>query len=284
MDALKVKEISKRFGKKEVLKGIDFELKTDKIYGLLGRSGAGKSTLLNIMNNRLLPTNGTVLLDGEVVFENDSKLKRLFLANDRSLFPKEMKVKEAFKAASSFVEDFDEEECQRLCQLFDLNLKSKIVKLSTGYHSVFKFILALSMPASFVFLDEPVLGLDAVHRELFYEQLLAAYEKRPRTFVISTHLIEEVGHLIEEALILHHGKIVANGNVEELLADAFSVTGEASLVEETVKGFDVMGSENLGGLKTVYVKKGNLEMDSRLTVQPLDLQKYFVWLTRGGKS
>ena len=80
--------------------------------------------------------------------------------------------------------------------------------LSTGYKSIFKLVLALSVNVPYLFLDEPVLGLDANHREMFYRILLEKYIEEPFTIVISTHLIEEVASVIEHVVILKDGKIV----------------------------------------------------------------------------
>lgn len=74
--------------------------------------------------------------------------------------------------------------------------------MSTGYQSIFKNIMALSVNVPYVFLDEPVLGLDAYHRELFYRLLIEKYAQNPFTVVISTHLIEEVTNIVEHVIII----------------------------------------------------------------------------------
>ena len=86
--------------------------------------------------------------------------------------------------------------------MFGLNTKKKVRTLSTGYKSIFKLVLALSVNVPYLFLDEPVLGLDANHREMFYRILLEKYIEEPFTIVISTHLIEEVASVIEHVVIL----------------------------------------------------------------------------------
>ncbi|MCL1948938.1 MAG: ABC transporter ATP-binding protein [Turicibacter sp.] len=282
---LKVENVQKRFGKKVVLSGVNLEFGENRIYGLLGRNGAGKSTLLNIINNRLQAGSGTVTLDEEPVFENDRCLSQLFLVNDKNLFPKEMKVKKAFALAQKFYPGFDKEECQRLSELFELNTKAKIAKLSTGYQSIFRVILAICMPVRFVFLDEPVLGLDATHRDLFYTVLLENYGRNPRTIVLSTHLIEEVAHLVEGVFILHNHKILMGGPVEDLLGNSFAITGDTQVVDKLYPEFQVIGEESLGNVKTLYVTgvaPDKLAVIPGIAVQPLNLQKLFVELTKQG--
>jgi len=280
--SLKVSGIQKRFGKNVVLKDVNFELEEGRIYGLLGRNGAGKSTLLNIINNRLIADSGEVTLHGKIVFEEQNQLRQLFLMNDKNLFPSGMKVKGAFAFAKRLYPDFDESDCQRLVETFELDVKMPISKLSTGYLSIFKLILGLCMPVKFLFLDEPVLGLDASYRDLFYAELMASYEKKPRTIVLSTHLIEEVSHLIEHVLILHRQRIEVDSKVEELLEGAFMVTGSKEAVQKAVSGLNVIGTETMGNFETAYVMDVRDMTWSGVTVQKVDLQKLFVWLMKGG--
>ena len=87
--------------------------------------------------------------------------------------------------------------------------------------------MALNVNANYIFLDEPTLGLDANHRELFYQELMRTYEERPRTFVISTHLISEVQQLLEDVIILDHATIIKNEAVTDLLANAYEISGPA---------------------------------------------------------
>ena len=108
--------------------------------------------------------------------------------------------------------------------------------LSTGYKSIFKLILALSVNVPYLFLDEPVLGLDANHREMFYRILLEKYIEEPFTIVISTHLIEEVASVIEHVVILKDGKIVKNCATEELLAGGYRISGKKEMVDHMEPG------------------------------------------------
>ena len=154
-------------------------------------------------------------------------------------------------------------------------------KLSTGYSSIFKIVVALSTNAPYVLLDEPVLGLDANHRDLFYKTLLARYAERPFTAVISTHLIEEISHLIEDVVILHHGQVLAQGPREELLAGGYTVSGPKGLVEEYIRGKRLLGVDTLGGLLSAHLQghPDRAALPQGLELSPLDLQKLFVLMT-----
>ena len=202
MKGIEVKNISKSFKDTQALRNVTLTFEAEKIYGLLGRNGAGKSTLLNIISNRKYPNEGYVSVDGVPSAENDEALRKMFLINEMNLYPESMKVKDAFKVTKTFYPSFDEANALKLSEMFELNIKKKIKSLSTGYQSIFRNILALSVNVPYVFFDEPVLGLDAYHRDLFYRLLIEKYSEEPFTAVISTHLIEEVANVIEEVIII----------------------------------------------------------------------------------
>ncbi len=132
----------------------------------------------------------------------------------------------------------------------------------------------------YVLLDEPVLGLDAGHRELFYRELLDSYGKNPRTIVLSTHLIEEAASLLEEVIILHEGKILCHKTCEELLRCGYTISGRQSEVDEFLKGKQVLSEQSIGGLKSAVVY-GTPERDlpTTLEIGRMDLQKLFVAMT-----
>lgn len=280
--AIQMQNISKDFGQVRALKGVNAVFGENRIYGLLGRNGAGKSTLLNILTNRIFPDEGAVLVDGENALENDRAQSKIFLMSETALHPDGMRVNGAFRWAKAFYPGFDREYAEKLLADFGLAPKSKISGLSTGYRSIFKLILALSVNVPYMLLDEPVLGLDANHRELFYKRLLEKYAETPFTVVLSTHLIEEVANLVEDVVIIKDGEILRQESRETLLAGGYTVSGGAAAVEAYIQGKNVLGVDVLGGLRTAYVqgvpeKDGEAAKD--LEFGPMDLQKLFIQLT-----
>lgn len=281
MNAISVKNISKKFGEVTALKNVNVSFEQNKIYGLLGRNGAGKSTLLNIITNRIFPTDGEILVDDEKSKENDNALGKIFCMSEKNLYHDTVKIKNIFKWTKMFYPEFDNEYALSLAQLFGLNINKKIRTLSTGYNSIFKLILALSVNVPYILLDEPVLGLDANHRELFYKVLLENYSEKPKTIIISTHLIEEVADLIEQVIIVKQGEIILDKPAEEVLQMGYCVSGNASEVDNYLKGKEPLSVETLGGLKSACLlgdaKKSDIPKE--LNVTKLDLQKLFIQLT-----
>lgn len=281
MSMLEVSHVSKSYGSKSVIADVNLAFEENKIYGLLGRNGAGKSTLLNIITDRIFPSSGEVKIDSENVADNDSKLGLMYLMSEVDLYPNGAKLTQIVKDSELIYGGFNHKLADKMIAEFKIDMGQKFGKLSTGYNSIFKLILALCLPVKFVILDEPVLGLDANHRELFYTELLDSYADNPRTFILSTHLIEEVANIISDVIILDQGRIILNQPVEDVLAKTHSVVGQKNEVEEYTKGLNVVGHDDMGNIRANYVY-GDLD-DRRLpdTVQlsNFDLQKLFVFLT-----
>lgn len=133
----------------------------------------------------------------------------------------------------------------------------------------------------YLLLDEPVLGLDANHHELFYKLLLDDYLEKQRTVIIATHLIEEVANLVEQVTIVDRGRVLLASSAEELRASGYSVSGRTADVAAYCAGMEVLDVEELGGLSVAYVqgKPDAARLNERLDVAPLNLQKLFVKLT-----
>lgn len=275
-------QISKKYGKQEVLTDISLKLKPNTIYGLLGRNGAGKSTLLNILTNRIPATSGKVLIDGQPNLNNDDALGKIYLMSEPNLYPTRAKVFQIFRETANFYTGFDFELAHQLTNKFGLNESLRFGKLSTGYRSILKDIIALCVDADIILLDEPTLGLDANHRELFYQELVETYADRPRTFVISTHLIEEIAGMVENVLLIKDGRLVLDDTTESLLARSYSVTGPEEKVREYTAGLNVIGHDSLGKLRSDYVfgkLDENRVLPDTVSVEKIDLQKLFINLT-----
>lgn len=279
--SIEIKNISKSFGNTRALDNVNISLGDNKIYGLLGRNGAGKTTLLNIITNRIFADSGEVLLDGIPTGENDKALQKIYMMGEKDYYPLTMKIKDIFYWTKNFYPDFDIEYAKKLADIFELNINKNVKSLSTGYNSIFKVIIALSVNTPYVLLDESVLGLDANHRDVFYKLLIEKYSNSPGTFVISTHLIEEVSNVIEDVIIIKNGTIIKNESREDLLSQGYTISGKASSVDSYVVDKNVIGIETIGGLKSAYIlgsiNKETIPAD--LEVTKLDLQKLFVQLT-----
>jgi ABC-2 type transport system ATP-binding protein len=281
MSVIEVKNITKQYGATVALNNVSLKFEENKIYGLLGRNGAGKSTLINLVTNKIFPTSGEVLLDGENVLENDRALAKIYCMNEINLYPDTMRIKEVFKWSREFYPGMDTEYAMRLADKFQLNLKKKVKELSTGYASIYKIIVALSCNAPVLLLDEPVLGLDANFRDLFYRELIENYSLHPRTVVVSTHLIEEAADVIENVIIIKNGQIILTDTAANLLQSGYTATGAAGAVDAFMQGKNVLGTDMLGGIKSAYIlgALNQSEVPPGIEVTRMKLQNLFIQLT-----
>jgi ABC-2 type transport system ATP-binding protein len=285
MSIIEVKNVSKNFGKTEALKNVSVTFEPEKIYGLLGRNGAGKTTLLNIITNKIFADTGEVLVDGEKAEENDRAQAKIYFMTEKNVHPWDMKVRNGFRWAHEFNPNFNMEYAQTLAGKFKLDTGKKIKNLSSGYNSIFKSILALASGLPVIVFDEPVLGLDAAHRELFYRELLAYYSEHPKTVVIATHLIDEVAEVLEQVVILKDGKLILAKPVESVLELAYSVSGDGASVDQYTKSKNTIREETIGKFKvaTIYQKRENGDrariQELGLETTPARLQEVFISLT-----
>jgi len=285
MSTIEIRNVSKNFNKTVALENVSLTLEPNKIYGLMGRNGAGKTTLLNIITNKLFASCGEVLIDGESAVENDSAQVKIFSMSQKNSYPVNMKVKEAIKWTNEFYPNFNPEYACQLAVKFKLDIDKKMKDLSTGYNSIFTFILALASGASVILFDEPVLGVDANNRELFYKELIANYIGKPKTIVVSTHLIDEISDVLEEIIIINDGEIVLSEPVDKVLSLGYTVSGNKQSVEKYTSGKNIIREQILGNLKmtTIYQncddKDKQLIKELGLKITTVKLQELIISLT-----
>lgn len=269
--------LTRKFGDTTALNRVNLCLDEPKIYGLLGRNGAGKTTLLRLITNYIQPTEGSITLDEQNVWENEKAQHQIFLVTETSYFA-EMNANNLIQLMSEIYPSFDKQQCLDYAKRFELDLNKKYTALSTGYKSVLRAVLSLSVHTPFLFLDEPTLGMDAFHRELFYKLLIESYSESPSCILLSSHLISEVEGLLENVIILDHGKVLIDESSEQLLAQGYCVSGRISDVDDYCSGKNVIGSSVVGGLKTTAVLGEREQVPDTLEVTGLSLQQLFVQL------
>jgi len=289
-EILKAEGLCKSYGRNEVLHGLDLELLPGKIYGLIGRNGAGKTTLLSILTAQNTWDSGTVTYGGEPVWEDQKVLNQMCFSRElqsRLFFgPNNLKVRHYLDAAAIYCPNWDEEYARRLLEEFKLEPKKKISQLSKGQTSMVAILIALASRAPVTLLDEPMSGLDVVMRERSYRLLLEDFAQTGRTFVISTHIIEEAASVFERVIVLDEGRVLEDAPTEELVGQFRFVSGPEDAVDEACRGVEVLSVRRLGRRKTAAVRGGAVQLAALerdgLDVVPMDLQDVFVALCGHG--
>ncbi len=279
---LQVEDLCFRYGRYEALSHLNFSLKGGHLVGLLGRNGAGKSTLINILLSILRPTSGRALIAGVPPRERPAPLKRLCVVREKALYPPSIRVGQALAACRDLYPNWDAQYEEKLLTLFELNPRKRARQLSRGMESALGLVIGLCSRAPLTIFDEPSLGLDAVARENFYEQLRLDMAAHPRTVIISTHLIDEAAALFDEVLIVNRGRLLIHSRVEDLLPTAVTLSGEESAVRRAAQGHEILHESALNGVCQISVRCAPREQFEGVTAEPLPLQKLFVYLTEGG--
>ncbi|MEI5906814.1 ABC transporter ATP-binding protein [Bacillus spongiae] len=248
-----VSDVCKTFGKHAALKNVNVSFKENTIYGLLGKNGAGKTTLMQLIAGHTLPTSGEILINGQSPFNNRRVLQDVCFINESSNFKRRLKVKDVLKISSLFYPNWSQNTANRLMEEFQLKPNVNARGLSKGMESALGIIIGLASRAKMTILDEPYIGLDASARYTFYDLLLEEFERYPRTFILSTHLIDEVSRLFEEVVVLKDGKILFQEGADALIQKSIKVSGAREKVDTFIKGKNVIDEKEIMGIKTALV-------------------------------
>ena len=276
--AIELRGVTKRYGATTALDNVSVKFGGGIVYGLLGANGAGKTTMMNLITNRIWADEGEITIDGESAPGNDRALGKVYMMAEANLFPDSMKVDGALKLTKSYYPTFDMDYAMSVAEKFALPTKKKVKALSTGYASIFRLTLALSVNCPYVIFDEPVLGLDAQHRDLFYRLLMEKCAEGEQTVILSTHLIQEAAKLIGHAVIIKNGRILRDADADELSGAAYQVSGPAAAVDNYLRGRHVLSVNSLGGLKTACVEGAPDGAPAGRVLSGMDLQDYFISL------
>lgn len=284
---LKAEGLCKSYGRTEVLHNLDLTIEPGKIYGLIGRNGAGKTTLLGILTAQNTKDSGEVTYDGQPVWENQEALNHICFSRELqpTLFsgPNNLKIKHYLRSAAIYYPNWDGEYAQQLLEEFKLEPKKKISQLSKGQMSMVTILIALASRAPITILDEPAAGLDVVMRERFYQLLLDDFAQTGRTFLVSTHIIEEAASVFERVIILDEGKIIENAETDELVNEFRYISGHQEEVDRACQGLEVLTTRETGRHKSCGVRGGAAQAEQfDVDIAPMNLQNVFVALCGHG--
>ncbi len=257
---LEVKNLSKSFGKKEVLHGLNIEF--DKgIYGLLGPNGAGKTTLMNIIVNLLKPTDGEVLFDGVNVADRKSQfISKLGFLPQYPGYYKNYSAVEFLQYISALkgIKGSNKKQIDELLEFVNLT-EDKNRKIGTFSGGMLRRVgLAQTLLGSpeVIILDEPTAGLDPIER-IRLRNLLSEIAVN-RTVIIATHIVPDIEYIANNIVIMFGGKVVANHSPERLIGETsgkvWSVKTDIKTAEEYIAKYKVSNiyqTENVYDLRIV---------------------------------
>ena len=284
MKAIECKQVFKAFGENKVLRDVTFSIESGKIYALLGRNGAGKTTLMNCLCTLFIQDSGEIRLLEEVNYENEKVLSEICFMSDFIAEFEIKKVKQILKYASCFYERWDTALMEKLLNFFEIDRKQLYSALSKGKKTLVSIIIGLCSGCKIVLFDEIYSGLDAVARQQFYKILLEEQEKNPRTFIVSTHLIEEMTEVFDGVVIMDEGRILLNEEMEEIYEKSIKCVGRTEKVE-CFKGKNLLYQKNMGTISEFDFYDTFTEAEQRelteegFSFQSLSLQELFIACT-----
>lgn len=283
---IKINNISKTYGNKLVLDNINLEITEGKIYGLIGRNGAGKTTLMKILSDQIINYQGEIYYkDTNILLSNQLKKNLIYIGEDFLTYNlKEKKLIKTVNYIKKLYPKFNQERFDELSALFKIDLLAKYKKLSYGNQSLFRNIIALSLKAQFLLLDEPSTGLDEINRDLFYKKLIEYQEIDNSTIIISSHILSDIEKIVTNLIIINDGKIIVNDPIEELLEKALLITTN----EENLSFFEsknIIKKSNIGKQIILYVYDNFTDDDLRkirevAEINRLNLKELFLALTK----
>ena len=210
------KGMSKSFGSKRVLKGLDFELETGRVIGLMGPNGAGKTTLIKTLMNIYPLNGGQVEICGETLGTHTRRFIS-YMPDKNHLF-RWMRVRDAMLYYRDMFADFDLNRARELCDFLKVDENEAVRKLSKGSVERALIMLTLSRRASLYLLDEPIGGIDPLGRNKILKSILAGLNESSTT-LISTHLVKDVEMLVDEVLFINEGQFIYSGSAETIRAE-----------------------------------------------------------------
>lgn len=284
MFAVECIEVTKGFAGKKVLDGVSFSLEQGGIYALLGRNGAGKTTLLNCICTKYLPDSGKICVLGEEVYENESVLNQICFMSDSMDAFETKKARYILYYAEQFYKDWNKELEQELLEFFEIDVKVVYGRMSKGQKTLIGIIIGLCSGCEVVLFDEIYSGLDATARQNFYKILLEEQERQQRTFILSTHLIEEMTRLFDQVMILDAGQVLLNEDMETIHGKSYKCVGRADM-ENCLEGKKILCKKQMEtvteyDIYDVISGEEQRQLEAKgFTFSPLPLQDLFMAFT-----
>ena len=211
---LEVKNVSKKYNKKEVLSDVSINIKKGEIHGLIGENSAGKTTLIKCLVGIYKPDNGDILFEGESVYENSKAKERIGYVADYNEYINIYSINKIVKMFRNFYPNFSIERFDELNEIFKLNKKVTISNLSKGQKMRLAFMLSIAITPDYLILDEPTSALDPKIRNEFYELLKELNETLKVTIVLISHDIGTIGKYASRLIYLDK-TLVFDGTFDE---------------------------------------------------------------------
>ena len=284
---IEVKGLTKHFGNFKALDSLDLHVKEGSVYGLLGPNGAGKTTLIKHLMGIYRQDSGTVLVQGEPVYENPNMKSSIGYISDDLYFFSQYTIDEMADFYASVYPQWSWERYKLLKQVFPIDSKRRITRLSKGMQKQVAFWLSICTIPRLMILDEPVDGLDPVMRKKVWNLVLQDVAEYKTTVLVSSHNLRELEDVCDHVGILHNGKIVVERELDNIKSDIhkLQIAFSGEVPKDFLSDEEVLHASKNGSVLLMIVKG---ERDRLLTkvqnhnpvildLLPLTLEEIFIY-------
>lgn len=291
---LEVKDIYKSYNKTEVLHGISLEVKPGEIHGLIGENSAGKTTLIKCITGIYKANKGSILIDGEEVYDNPKAKSVLGYVADSGEYIGFYSIIRMVKTYQNFYPQFDMEKFNYLNEIFELPLQKTIHSLSKGQKMRLAIMLEIAKKPKYLILDEPTSGLDPVAKEAFYKILIKEAEENEIGVLISSHNLSGLEKICDSVTMIHEGKVDKQMSMEGMkgVLTKLNAVFEGGAAPALYNRKDILRISNVGSIYTLVIKDYDENTEKELKeigaslIEPVNigLEELFVTLEESRKE
>ena len=284
---IKVNNVVKTFDGFRALDGLTMTVHPGSIYGLVGPNGAGKSTILRHITGIYRPDSGSVLVDGQPVYENPAVKAKISVIPDELYYFQSASTRDMMKFYRGMYPGFDDKRYQALKEAFpEVDEKQPIRRLSKGMQKQSAFWLALCCRPDVLVLDEPVDGLDPVMRRQVWSLVLADVAQRGTTVLVSSHNLRELEDVCDHVGIMDHGRVLLERSLAQLQDNMVKLQVVfPDGMTEVPSDLPVLHASQIGRIHTFIMRMSAQEAEDRLAAYspllvdavPLTLEEIFIY-------
>lgn len=210
---LECKSLTKKFPTLTALTEVNLTLERGRIIGLLGPNGSGKTTMIKLINGLLVPTSGSISVNGKTPGTDTKKI--VSYLPEKTYLPDWMKISDTIEFFQDFYHDFDSKRAYEMLDRLHLDPTRRMKTLSKGTKEKVQLILVMSRNADLYCLDEPIGGVDPAARDYILNTIISNYNENA-TVLISTHLISDIEKVLDEVVFIKEGKVTLHSSVDDI--------------------------------------------------------------------
>ena len=282
---IEVRNVMKEFDGFRALDDMSMTVPTGAVYGLVGPHGAGKSTIIRHLTGIYRQNAGEITIDGAPVFENPEVKSRIAYIPDDIFYYANASIREMMDFYRSIYPHFDAERFKKLADVFGLDPKRQMRRLSKGMQKQAAFWIAVSLRPEILILDEPVDGLDPVMRRRIWSIIMADVAENGTTVLVSSHNLRELEDVCDSVGIMNKGKIMIERSLNELQENIVKIQLALPDGESLPEGLDILHKSNTGRLQSLIMHGTQEELTEKLQsahplfidAVPLTLEEIFIY-------